>query len=343
MNRRGIRRLHRFRKITQMTLDTQDRRDRRNLSESAKSADRSARFESFVPADYNVPALVKPMETFWKAGSRILEERITIFARLCRKTARRATPDNIHDLRVSARRLAAAQGVFPVEELGRLKKLASRIRRKLGQLRDLDVALENMRKLAGQSDSGEMQAHAYLARLMSDRRETLKKLRPMLWLPMPVVTVVVTADDHKPFVSEAETQLLPQLQAIREVMPEVSRSDNATPVHQLRICFKRLRYRLELFASALGAHTEGWLSSCKRVQDRLGEIHDMDVLIGMLEGEWARAVGGGSPGPDIETLLRAAWQERHRLNAVSHEALAEDTRFVEEIERSLSPGVTEDP
>ncbi|MEW6364413.1 MAG: CHAD domain-containing protein [Acidobacteriota bacterium] len=295
------------------------------------------RFESAIDANYNVPTLVRSMETFWKAGARILEERIAIFARLCRKTARRATPDNIHDLRVSARRLAAAQGVFPVEELGRLKKVASRIRKKLGQLRDLDVALENMRKLALQSDSSATQGQAYLTRLMSDRREILKKLRPMLWLPMPVVTVVVTADDHRRFVAEAPAHLLPQLQAIREVMPEVSRSDNAAPVHQLRICFKRLRYRLELFAEALGAHTDAWLSSCKRVQDRLGEIHDMDVLIGMLEGEWAKAVDGGSPGPEVESLLRAAWQERHRLNAAAQEALAEETRFVEEIQRSLSP------
>src|SRR3990172_7735406 len=120
-------------------------------------------------------------ETYWKAASRILGERITRFVRLCRKTASRATQENIHDLRVSARRLAAAQAVFDLEELSDLKRTASRIRRSIGRIRDLDVAIENIRAFARNvEDSGEIADCVRM--LSSDRRRILRKLRPTLRL-----------------------------------------------------------------------------------------------------------------------------------------------------------------
>jgi len=58
---------------------------------------------------------------------------------------------------------------------------------------------------------------------------------------------------------------------------------NVTELHDLRIACKRLRYLLEIFAIAFKADLEPFTDEVKALQDLLGDIHDCDVQIPMLE------------------------------------------------------------
>jgi len=53
-------------------------------------------------------------------------------------------------------------------------------------------------------------------------------------------------------------------------------------IHSLRIEDKRLRYLLEFFAEALGPGLSGVLEALVGLQDHIGELHDVDVTIGLL-------------------------------------------------------------
>ena len=50
-------------------------------------------------------------------------------------------------------------------------------------------------------------------------------------------------------------------------------------LHQMRIAAKRLRYTMEIFEPVLPEETSAALSALKVLQDHLGALHDMDVLI----------------------------------------------------------------
>jgi len=67
----------------------------------------------------------------------------------------------------------------------------------------------------------------------------------------------------------------------------VANPANITDLHNLRIAFKRLRYLLEIFDAAFDADLEPALEQVKAMQDLLGDIHDCDVQVPMLEAHLA--------------------------------------------------------
>jgi len=71
---------------------------------------------------------------------------------------------------------------------------------------------------------------------------------------------------------------------------------NVTELHDMRIACKRLRYLLEIFGIAFEADLEPFLDEVKGLQDLLGDIHDCDVQIPMLEGHlrWLSDREGGA-------------------------------------------------
>jgi hypothetical protein len=71
---------------------------------------------------------------------------------------------------------------------------------------------------------------------------------------------------------------------------------NVTELHDMRIACKRLRYLIEIFGIAFDADLEPFLDEVKGLQDLLGDIHDCDVQIPMLERHlaWLSEREGGA-------------------------------------------------
>ena len=59
-------------------------------------------------------------------------------------------------------------------------------------------------------------------------------------------------------------------------------------LHDMRIAAKRLRYLLELSESLFGAPARKAAKEVKALQDLLGEIHDCDELLPLVDGHVAR-------------------------------------------------------
>lgn len=101
---------------------------------------------------------------------------------------------------------------------------------------------------------------------------------------------------------------------------------NVTELHDMRIACKRLRYLLEIFGVAFGADLRPFTAEVAGLQDLLGDIHDCDVQIPMLEDHlaWLSAREAGAArrlvseaaarprrrsGPPSEAAFRAFRQE----------------------------------
>jgi hypothetical protein len=59
--------------------------------------------------------------------------------------------------------------------------------------------------------------------------------------------------------------------------------DEVEALHDMRIAAKRLRYILELFAPRLGPDSGRAAKEAKKLQDLIGEIHDCDVNVPVVE------------------------------------------------------------
>ena len=85
-----------------------------------------------------------------------------------------------------------------------------------------------------------------------------------------------------PFAASA-TVISVRLGEVLEYAPAVLDPANVTQLHDMRIAAKRLRYTIEVFAPVLPpAPIKAVLKLVAELQERLGAIHDCDVLIPLL-------------------------------------------------------------
>jgi len=82
--------------------------------------------------------------------------------------------------------------------------------------------------------------------------------------------------------------------------PVVSNPLATTELHSLRISTKRLRYTLELFPSVFGVDGKRQIERVKQLQEQLGNLHDLDVRIGLIADELAALTA-----QEVETLNSA--------------------------------------
>jgi CHAD domain-containing protein len=240
---------------------------------------------------------------YWAA--RVLEE--------CDKASAGFEADPVHDLRVAIRRCRSmADGFLSVDPdpaWKQMKRLAKPLFSSLGELRDTQVMMEWVTKLA---DPGDPVAESLTAELV--RKETELKAAAQESL---------AAFDRKQWTSlnahlAKRTTLIPlegpvfQHLALerwtdaRELHRHALKNRSGVAYHQLRIGIKRFRYTVENFLPERHAK---WSKDLRDLQDALGEVHDLDVLRAML-----RAHAELQPGDRVRWQKRVAEERQQRLN-----------------------------
>src|SRR5260370_2597824 len=153
-----------------------------------------------------------------------------------------------------------------------------KIFRKLGALRDAQVMEEWVKKLAPETDSVRTHLQASLESSEPNLRDNVLRLAAKFDLKSwkRLERTLRQRSRLVPIDSlAAECLALERFEKARELHAKALRTEKPKPWHSLRIGLKRFRYTVE---SLLPEHYAIWSDDLKRLQDMLGEIHDLDVL-----------------------------------------------------------------
>jgi len=227
---------------------------------------------------------------------RVLEE--------CDRASIAFAPDPVHDLRVALRRCCSmADGIAVIDpdpSWKQMKKAGKRLFRRLGELRDVHVMQEWVHRFDSPDDpvtapllqsitvrEAPLQQQAVQALAEFDRKQWQRWGRS---LPHRM-------SRFRPGSLIFRHLALERWTSAYKLHGQALRSGSETSWHRLRIGIKRFRYIVENF---LPDQHAAWSDDLKRMQDVLGEVHDLDVL-------WPAAVSAHA-FPDNETRTR--WHAR---------------------------------
>ncbi len=254
-------------------------------------------------------------------------------------------PEELHQMRIAMRRLRSVSRGFNQVLILPEQAAEKRIRnfgRTLGELRDLDVLLENLEK-AGKSPlkNSELNAYHFVQRFLhQQRRKKVTVVRNLIngsrykhfkssltdWLKKPKLTAVakltirtITPDLLFPFVNDLF--LHPGLQVgVRMKYGEPVPIEYKTPrrvnfivhregllLHSLRKQVKRVRYQLSFFTDLYPETFANYVKDMKGFQDSLGLLQDSLVMEAMYQNTL-----GQNYKKKIPTLVKALNQQRFK-------------------------------
>lgn len=228
-------------------------------------------------------------------------------------------PEELHQMRVGMRRLrSVTRGFQPILQMPS-PAAEKRIRyfgRQLGQLRDLDVLLENLEK-AGHSSLKNSEIDYYLQikdHLYTDRANKVNLVRNLInsakynrfktslteWLKSPQLSPIaklplktVMPDLLFPFVNDLFLHLgwmvgirltLGDYHTIKCTTPRKINNlvhQNGIMLHSLRKQVKRVRYQLSFFTDLYSKSFGSYVKDMKALQDNLGLLQDSLVMEAM--------------------------------------------------------------
>jgi CHAD domain-containing protein len=231
---------------------------------------------------------------FWM--ERVLEE--------CDRAGAGFAPDPVHDLRVALRRCRSMvdglMAMDPDPAWRQMKKTGKRLFQSLGELRDVHVMEEWTHHFDSPGDPVASKLFAFLAMRETYLKEQAAQALPQFdrkqWRKWSV-SLPRRAGRLRPGSLIFKHLALERWTEAHELHRRALRNRSQIAWHSLRIGLKRFRYIVENFLPEQHAL---WGDDVKKLQDLLGEVHDLDVL-------WATAQLGNAFPDDA---ARTHWQTR---------------------------------
>ncbi len=238
----------------------------------------------------------------------LLGDRWKKFEKVLKSCTEEFTEENVHDLRVSIRRLLSTVRAFEVSipdpKVRRAAKALKGVFDRFGELRDAQVQLAYLEGMEG-GFPGLEGFVAFLEYEESRFREESEKSLSGADFTAIREGIECLRRKRKEFrielaVWEAERLFL-KVRAFRDVI------DSKAPklLHRMRISFKRYRFTVEFLADLLGTSLGRDDRLVKRIlhfHDALGGIQDLEVLRGKMERY--ESASGGIAAPLAEIVKR---------------------------------------
>ena len=253
------------------------------------------------------------------------QERVTsVFQKVGRqlsKVASKPLPETVHQFRTSTRRTEALlEELVPEQDRNqrRLLKELSRLRRRAGRVRDVDVQITALRGLKAPQDAAlkaevlrslaEMRGKREAKLLKALDKQTVREIRKRLKRAAESPETLKNGRD--PFT--VASQMLARLTRISGPLREEL-------LHQYRVKGKRIRYVAELEGDRPEA--QQLVEQLKRMQDALGDWHDWLTLTETVQKH---------VGDDARSALLA------ELNNITRAKLREAMAVVQETKARMS-------
>ena len=240
----------------------------------------------------------------WQAARHLLFRRGEEYGACCAAMLESFGLEEIHDMRVSSRRLREALSLFaPCYDevtLQRCTREVRKVTRSLGALRNLDESFLFFAGLAEELDTPHrlalmpflMSREAARAPHLTQLARFFEKKRPDRFLDrhrrrLSCPSLLKSKDGIDPFMplrefaeiamKERHEGLLPLVEPARCVGADAAR-------HRLRIALKHYRYRFELFQPLANARYDRVYRLIKQYQEHLGVLNDLSVFSDMVTG-----------------------------------------------------------
>jgi CHAD domain-containing protein len=273
-----------------------------------------------------------PTDPFVRFAYSVLAREAVLLAARRRDGEANLTPDDIHDMRVGARRLRVAlrlfESVLPRKDVARLRAELRWFARSLGDARDLDVYAESFKTYA-RALPAEQRADFRGYDLYLRRERAKARQRAAAALASRRTEALFA--ELRGFVTRGPSAGAVRRSGLRSIRGAARRSIRASvarvrrhgrgldghfkpkALHQLRIKSKRLRYELEFFA-AVYPPLAAIASECKAMQDLLGAHQDAYTANARLRRYAALLRKRGAPGalPPALAQLRKGQREAAR-------------------------------
>lgn len=237
------------------------------------------------------------------------EKTLKRFGKSLKRALRSSSPKRVHQLRTGSRRLEAAVHALLLEDetrCRRLLKAVTRIRKRAGRVRDLDVLIQLASQLAapGQEESvsqlldhieaqrrkGARRLHRSIEHRFKEARHWLKRCRSLL-----------QSND-----GGQQAKIASVADAVSTDLASWPRVTHEN-LHQYRLRLKELRYTLELSVDS----DSDQIDRIAEVTDAIGTWHDWNVLYAT-----AKDLFEGRQALDLLRVIRFT------VSAKLHDALA---------------------
>jgi CHAD domain-containing protein len=210
------------------------------------------------------------------------------------------SPENIHQIRILTRRARAACKVlhacYSTSQLGSLEKNLRKVTRVLGPIRSLDVSCRELKSASQQKEQAGGESIKFLHQALKKYRKKYKArwdaLRSVTKMGKKIkrVTLIDYWEhlDQSHFVEVLELASNEAVKKLKAAWVRFKESSEMKDLHRTRIDLKRWRYLEEIRGHCIEGSGEAHLLKIKGLQDRLGHIHDVEVLRGHLKEKAVR-------------------------------------------------------
>ena len=253
-------------------------------------------------------------------------------------TRRGEDPEELHQLRVTVRRIDATLALFKhhlPEPLVRTRSTAKSLLRSLGAARDYDVQLMELAAYcAAAAESDRAAAEPLRERLeVEGARAHARLLRLLDAAPTQrwIEALTEASKAEAPGGADSALTVMPErvrqrFRKLRKTVRRLPANASMDEYHDVRRRAKQLRYAIESGAAMFGKPAEDVLKVLRRLQDQLGAHQDAHIASSRLA---ALAEDRDNPLPPATLFLMGRLAERHSdLTAEVDKALSRSWRRV---------------